>query len=228
MNQMTEFDSLKINRSSEIIDNIFANMKMNLENRAQLQLHHDNGSYKFVPIRFGHIYSIFSELHEVLSKRRYKMYDPRRPYISYYDDKKVKFLDAGCGIGNVLLVASHFGLGNQFIGLEYYDKVADAAEMFLGLKNKNRRLKHAFEIRRHDITKYRHYGLYDFIYYFRPLSDHDKEVAFERQVEDQMKVGAIIIAAMKRDSRIEKDNRFKKILACNGENVWEKVSKCPT
>jgi SAM-dependent methyltransferase len=225
MNQMTEFGRLKINRSSAIIDSIFINMKRNLEDRVQLRLHRANGSYNFVPIRFDHIYSIFSELHEVLSKRQSKGYDPRCPLTGYYGGKKAKFLDAGCGIGNVLLVAAHFGLGNQFVGLEYYDKVADAAEMFLGLKNKKRRPGSIFGIRRHDITKYRHYGQYDFIYYFHPLSNYDKEVAFERRVEDQMKVGAILIAMMKGDNRIGKDDRFKRIPIHNEENVWEKVSK---
>jgi SAM-dependent methyltransferase len=131
----------------------------------------------------------------------------------------VKFLDAGCGIGNVLFAASCFGLGNKYVGLEYFDKVADIAEMFLGLKNNSPPSDSIFEVRRRDITKYRHYNQYDFIYYFHPLSDGVKEKEFERRVEDQMKVGAILIAIMKGDDHIRKDKRFKKII----ENVWEKI-----
>jgi len=219
------YQETKLRMCENMLDSIFGNMRKSIDTPEEIGLHRKEGSYPFIPITTGRIFRTFYKLREFLNKRAGKTTYIHEPLASIYDDKKVRFLDAGCGIGNVLFMANHFGLANQFIGLEYFEKTAEAAEMFLGLKNPNTWSRCGYEIRRRDILTYRHYKQYDFIYYFHPFSDNKKEGEFERRIEDQMKVGAILIAMMKGDHRIRKDDRFKQIPLDADEPVWEKVKE---
>lgn len=225
MTSETMYQDNKCRMYERMLDNICGNMRKSLDTQEEMDLHRKDGAFPFIPMHMSRIFSVFYYLREFLNRRAGRNNYPHEPLFNQFDTKKVRFLDAGCGIGNILLLANHFGLGNKFVGLEYFDKTADAAEMFLGLKAPKSWSRSEYEIRRRDITKYKHYGQYDFIYYFHPLSDNKKEGEFERRVEDQMKVGAILIAMLKGDGRIRKDDRFKPIpLNCEAP-VWEKIKE---
>jgi len=174
------------------------------------------GSHPFIPYSSAAAYLMFLNLKKY---RGISDYD--------YTDSPKKFLDAGCGIGNILLIAQSVRLANRYHGLEYFDNVKSEAEHFLGLDMKGH--SSSITVEKADIATYKHYGKYDFIYYYRPFSDISKEVNFESRVEDQMKVGAILIPMLKNSSAIRKDKRFKEILPYGKNvhlnNIWEKISE---
>jgi SAM-dependent methyltransferase len=135
-------------------------------------------------------------------------YLPKCKQWSGYGSPERKFLDAGCGIGNILVLALYSELCNRVYGLEYFPKTLAAAEKFL---EPHRGLGYSIKVRKADITTYKSYGNYDVIYYYCPLSNHDKEVAFEESVEDQMKIGAVLLPYSKGSKRINKDPRFERV-----------------
>jgi len=171
------------------------------------------GSYSFIP---------FSSI------RAYLMFYHLKKWVG---DRRAKFLDAGCGIGNILMIAKKAKLANEYHGLEYFDNVKNEAEHFLGLDIKDplaRYLSPNISVKKADIATYKHYGEYDFIYYYCPFCNIKKEKDFELRIEDQMKVGAILIPMMKNSYLITKDKRFKEILPKQPNwlnNIWVKIKK---
>lgn len=111
-----------------------------------------------------------------------------------------KFLDAGCGIGNIMVLAKEIGFDVH--GLEIDPKtIAKAKEVFPHIHG---------HIEKYNILTYKDYGKYDVIYYYQPLRDKDREVRFELRVENQMKVGAIVFPIGKDSFEISLDKRFKR------------------
>jgi hypothetical protein len=177
------------------------------------------GSHPFIPYSSVAAYLIFRDL---------KRQCPHLMEIRSNTPFPKKFLDAGCGIGNILLIANRVGLANTYHGLEYFDNVKREAEHFLGLDMKNQDHYCNITVEKADIATYKHYGKYDFIYYYCPFANSRKEMEFELCVEDQMKVGAILIPMLKNSSAILKDKRFKAIqtpFLYDRKDIWEKISK---
>lgn len=119
----------------------------------------------------------------------------------------LKFLDAGCGIGHTLLLINenyNYRTNQKYyfdtFGLELNDNL---------IKLANGRIKKS--IYHKDILTYDNYKLYDIIYYYSPIANQKKEQEFEMKVENDCKVGAIIIANRKQSSEILEDSRFKRI-----------------
>lgn len=104
------------------------------------------------------------------------------------EGKKVKFLDAGCGVGFVNLLASYHGFDSYGIDIDY------------DYLKKARKLNHEFDYdKKHflkrDILKFKDYSKFDVIYYFCPLFfNTEAQIKFERKVEKEMKKGAYLIA----------------------------------
>jgi len=96
-------------------------------------------------------------------------------------DKKLKFLDAGCGIGNIMILAKICGF--DVSGIEYNTTT-------------HRYCKEIHEYDAHvikgDITKFKSYHKYDVIYYYVPIDDREKMLEFTERLAKNMKVGAIV------------------------------------
>jgi SAM-dependent methyltransferase len=182
--------------------------------------HNKKGSWEFIPIRAEDIIITFYALRKFLEK---EMHTPTwmSSNVFSFKTRRYKFLDAGCGIGNVLLLARAVGLGHEFHGLELFQDAFEAAIKFTGARND----EHSnVRVLKRDILKFKSYADYDIIYYFHPLRDGLKEIEFEKKVENDMKVGAILVPKMKHDFSIEKDPRFERLpLEVQHVAAWRKV-----
>lgn len=145
-----------------------------------------HSSYPFIP----------KSVHVVLPQLIYA-YDYLR---KKYDRHNFSFLDAGCGFGNIMMLAG--GIGFDVCGLEFDPVTIEFAASI------NPYWK---EIRQQDILTYNGYGKFDVIYYYCPFCCR-KETEFEKRVENQMKVGAILIAYGSLHGRMAVDKHFRELI----------------
>ncbi len=124
------------------------------------------------------------------------------------DLRDKKFLDVGCGFGNVMLFAEQFGF-------DVYGIEKDSASITNALKFFDKS-----QIIADDIKTFNGYKEFDVVYFFCPLTEGERK--FEEFLEDQIKPGAILIGNYKRSKKIETDKRFKKL--SDLLPVWEKIS----
>lgn len=118
-----------------------------------------------------------------------QVYEQLRFVAGYLAEKKTQtenwpptFIDIGCGIGNVMLIAEQFGF--DVFGLEKDPyPAAIAAQLFS-----------ADRVFQSDIFAFPDYARFDVIYYFRPFSQARMQSRFELTIETSMKPGAILIA----------------------------------
>ncbi|HIJ89950.1 MAG: class I SAM-dependent methyltransferase [Desulfobulbaceae bacterium] len=125
---------------------------------------------------------------------RYLELDPDAP-----PKHPLRFLDVGCGIGNILLFAEQFGF--EVHGIEKDEYPFQVATRLIGEER----------IAQADIWTYENYGDYDVIYYFRPFSGREQQLRFEKLIEETMKTGGILIANHKNSEAIDQDSRFEKL-----------------
>ena len=152
---------------------------------SQRQSQNDPGSeYPFVPMDTRQVYDQLKFVHDFLFET------------ALFVGRPLSFLDIGCGIGNVLLVAELM----EFVvsGLEKDEYPFAVAAKLIGLER----------VVKQDIWDYDLYDSFDIIYYFRPFHEGNLECRFERFIEDQMKSGAVLIANRKMDRGIDTDLRF--------------------
>jgi len=165
----------------------------------------EKGSWHFIPNQTHIVLKTFIALRDYIEKE--KIWSVNSIYNS-------KFLDAGCGIGNILVMAKHAHLCEHIYGIELSDNMIKKAKEFIAPHQRaNSRLNgdDTIHIDKANIMEYDNYGDMDIIYYYCPLRDFKMEMKFERKVEDDMKVGAIVMASFKQDYNIKRDKRFKKI-----------------
>lgn len=120
-----------------------------------------------------------------------------------------RLLDVGCGIGNVLLIAEQFGF--EVYGFEKDEYPYRIAAKLIG----EERIVQA------DIWTYEGYGDYEVIYYYRPFSDREQQLRFERLIEDSLKPGGILIANHKNSEAIGQDSRFERLSPTLP--IWRKI-----
>lgn len=120
-----------------------------------------------------------------------------------------RFLDVGCGIGNVLVIGEQFGF--DVYGIEKDEYPFLVAAKLIGEER----------IAQADIWTYENYGEYEVIYYYRPFSGRAQQLRFEKLVEDSMKIGAILIANHKNSEAINQDTRFEKLSP--SLPIWRKI-----
>jgi len=131
------------------------------------------------------------------------------------------FLDAGCGIGNIMLLARSAGFDVSGIDLN-----PDLIELAHYLLDSHVVHENSFTLDIANILSYNKYNTFDVIYYYHPLSDSKLESEFEKKVEDEAKEGAIIIAALKRDWTIIRDKRFRRLKyleSTSDASVFQKI-----
>ncbi len=115
------------------------------------------------------------------------------------EQKNHTFLDIGCGIGNVLLVAEQMEL--DVFGFE-----KDEYPYKIGAK-----LIGEDRVTQEDIWQYDSYDTFDVIYYFRPFHQGEVQRKFELMIENQLKSGGVLIANRKMSEEINTDSRFKSL-----------------
>ena len=113
----------------------------------------------------------------------------------------LRFLDIGCGIGNILLLA-------ELMDFEVFGIEKDAASLSIA-----RGLIGEGCVSRQDIWDYTEAGEFDVVYYFRPFCEKKRQLAFEQRIEDSLKPGAILIANRKMSNSIDADPRYRKVSA---------------
>lgn len=111
----------------------------------------------------------------------------------------MRFIDVGCGIGNILLFAEM--LEFTVFGIE-----KDEGSLCIARKLVDER-----QISNQDIWGFDDWADYDVIYYFRPFCERDLQLRFERMVEEQCKPGAILIANRKMSEDIDANPLFTRI-----------------
>lgn len=119
------------------------------------------------------------------------------------------FLDIGCGIGNVLLMAELMDF--DVFGFEKDEFPFKIGEKLIG---ENR-------VSQEDIWQYNDYGTFDVVYYFRPFHMGDMQRKFELFIEDQLKNGGILIANRKMSNDIDHDTRFTRL--SDTLPIWQKI-----
>jgi len=120
----------------------------------------------------------------------------------------LSFVDAGCGIGNILVAALSTDIATRVTGLELFDEPFKIAENFL-------KSCHQISVIQQDILLYDRYHEHDIIYYYCPFSDNGLQVRLEEKIEDEMKKGAILMPFYKQGGSLMRDDRFEKIEGCN-------------
>lgn len=142
--------------------------------------------YPFVPMDTRQVYDQLTFVHDFLTNSDSEQ----------LTNEPLSFLDIGCGIGNILLVAELMEFTVE--GLEKDEYPFSVAAKLIGQE----------KVVQADIWEYDHYHTFDVIYYFRPFHEGNLERRFERFIEDQLKPGGILIANRKMDNGIESDPRF--------------------
>jgi SAM-dependent methyltransferase len=99
-------------------------------------------------------------------------------------DRTLKFLDCGCGVGNIMYLALQ--VDYDVTGIEYEAFVYEAAKKLL------RGYSHC-RVLRGDILNYGEYNLYDVIYYYVPIQTLELMRKFSDKLIREMKVGAVVI-----------------------------------
>lgn len=129
----------------------------------------------------------------------------------------LKFIDCGCGIGNVLSTAKFVGLKNLY-GIEYDEKTYNIAWAMKEILKDGWGNGTKCSVRKGDILNHNGYNKYDIIYYYCPIDDWKLQQKFERKVADTCKKGTIVIGFYSNDT-FRKDRRFKQI----GDSVFVKL-----
>jgi SAM-dependent methyltransferase len=215
INNIIRKEHFKMNAKEKIHDemlSVFLNMYSSQVNylrpgRKEERKMEKKGSWHFIPNRTYDVFETFIVLKDYLRKEE--------RWSAHSNIHRSKFLDAGCGIGNILLIARYVRLCENIYGLELSDSMIEKAKEFIAPHERTTPYIH---INKANVMEYDNYGDYDIIYYFCPLKDYKMEMKFERKVEDEMKVGAVL-ASSKQDHNIKRDKRFEKIKLFKYENI---------
>ena len=111
----------------------------------------------------------------------------------------LRFLDIGCGIGNILLLAELMDF--KVFGIEKDTGSLSIACSLVGEES----------VGREDVWNYTKIGEFDVVYYFRPFCEKKRQLLFEQRVEDSLKPGAILIANRKMSDSINEDSRYRRV-----------------
>lgn len=121
-----------------------------------------------------------------------------------------RFLDVGCGIGNILLVAEQYGF--DVYGLEKDAYPCSLAKELIGKER----------IWQEDAFAFNRYNDFDVVYFFRLLPDAEPQARLEKMIEERIKPGAILIANRRLGTSIEADKRFKQLYPAYP--IWQKCT----
>ncbi|MBU0682295.1 MAG: class I SAM-dependent methyltransferase [Proteobacteria bacterium] len=152
--------------------------------------------YPFVPMDTRQAYAQISLARDLL-RREKRM------------QSGVSFIDVGCGIGNVLLMAELMDF--TVYGIEKDEYPFKIAQKLMGDEC----------VAQDDIWEFSRFGDFDVVYYFRPFAEKELQLTFEHMIEDKLKPGSILIANRKMDMAIDTDPRFRRLE--EQWPVWQKL-----
>lgn len=153
--------------------------------------------YPFVPMDTRQAYAQISLARDLLREQK-KM----RPGVS--------FIDVGCGIGNVMLMAELMEF--DAYGIEKDEYPFKIAKKLMGDC-----------VTQDDIWKFDRFSDFDVIYYFRPFAEKKMQLTFEHMIEEKLKTGGILIANRKMDMEIDNNPRFQRLE--EQWPVWQKIAE---
>ena len=153
--------------------------------------------YPFVPMDTRQAYTQISLARDLLRQEK-KM----RPGVS--------FIDVGCGIGNITLMAELMDF--TAFGIEKDEYPYKIAQKLMGEES----------VAQDDIWEFTRFGDFDVIYYFRPFSEKMQQLAFEHMIEEKLKPGGILIANRKMDMEIDNNPHFRRLE--EQWPVWQKIA----
>jgi protein-L-isoaspartate O-methyltransferase len=134
----------------------------------------------------------------------------------------LKFLDCGCGVGNIMALAKRVDGIESIAGIEY-----DRATCLLARKLLLRPGYRRENVIHGDLVNFGNYGEYDIIYYYEPINGHRKAAVFYELLKNDMKVGAVIIP--NGHSNVfanDKDGRFKEVQSKKTRwKIFEKIKE---
>ena len=114
-------------------------------------------------------------------------------------DQPLSFIDVGCGIGNILLLAECMDF--TIFGIEKDSGSIGIARDLVG---------ESF-VSQEDIWHFRRLSDFDVVYYFRPFCEKFSQLKFEKLIEDSVKPGGVLIANRKMDTAIDGDKRYRRL-----------------
>jgi SAM-dependent methyltransferase len=158
--------------------------------------------YGFIPY-----HSYYEVIHELVTVLRLV---ERSRGIAHTYSSKPKFLDIGCGIGNMVLLAQMFGYAAD--GLEYNPKICRAAKQFCAHT--------PAKIFRGDMRTFDRYGDYDVLYYYQPMCDYAVMAEFTRELAKNVKPGAYVVCHGNAEGF-----RESKEFRLTGSSMWRKRGK---
>lgn len=161
------------------------------------------GRFQFIPANLDQILYFLDEIVEYYNKKGISIHS-------------LKFLDAGCGIGNILMIAN-------LMGFNAYGIEIDSRNIRIAKKLVTNSYRIRFEITKGDILTFKNYSHYDVIYFYYPLYDYEKQKRFEAKLVNDMKVGAIVMQYGSKDA-LKNDSRFKHINKKKGP-IWVKTKE---
>jgi len=149
--------------------------------------------FGFIPNDVEPVVSNLLKIHNYLyNKDKYKQY---------------RFLDAGCGLGNILIIASVIGFEPH--GIELDPKTIRLfKKLFKGLML-------GITIEKSNMITYNKYGEFDVIYYYVPVRDGEIMMQATENIANGMKSGAIILP-YGFSHPFREDKRFKFMKRCYG------------
>jgi 2-polyprenyl-3-methyl-5-hydroxy-6-metoxy-1,4-benzoquinol methylase len=108
-----------------------------------------------------------------------------KKYLNNKIQRALKFLDCGCGIGNIMLLVNTLGGFSSIHGIEYELKTWDIARALL---------PDNCMVVCDDILHFERYGHYDVIFYFTPIKDLGKRATFREKLAEDVKIGTVIVS----------------------------------
>ncbi|MGD9161704.1 MAG: methyltransferase [Desulfobacteraceae bacterium] len=169
---------------------------------------HVRGSYKFIPNHAPDVVQCFLKATYILC----------RETLWTRSKNSLRFLDVGCGFGNIMLLAKATSLANEIHGLEHNVSNVRAAKRLLGVK---RGKESIYKVIKGNALKFNGYGNYDIIYFYQPFQDYELAKQFERRLIHQMQVGAAVIPFLPNYIGEKPDERLKNV----GPRIFLKVQE---
>lgn len=168
-----EFRGLALDTTSRLLTQLSRVYQNEIRrNEKRLRAHDKRGHYTYIARITEDILSMLIPIRQHFDRMR------KAP-------SRIKFLDCGCGIGNVVLLAR--GLGFDAYGIEYdKETLAYGKNLFKKLGQDPARLFQG------DLLEFDGFDEYDVLYLYCPMVDSRKQRIFQDRLLIGAKVGALI------------------------------------
>lgn len=173
-----------------------------------------NHNYPYVPNSCRDIAATLDSIFRIITKKK--------NITDLHDQPRLRFLDAGCGIGNIVTLA--YTVGFVAHGIELNSEYLKLA------KKLTVNLYHRPYFECADIITFDRYHKYDLIYYYVPIQDRVLQTAFEVHLIRNMKVGAYMFpTGSNRAVQVARREHYFKEYETDTHNrsIFEKIKEVP-